>query len=986
MRKMMAGLMFLLLGALGASAANLVSVSNGTETTEYATITDALAACSGGETLTFLGDVTVSGDLAINKSVAVDLAGHTLRNSNGQFIKPTAAADGLSFRNGSIIAQDCCFALPSGTYTITVSNVVFGGICMLYGQGGRIRYLDDCVSTCDYFISKDSQTSCSLEMWGGVVAPSKSISNGKPGVGTQLTVYGGYLTQDPAGWVASGYTSEEHDETVKGYACHYLVRRLGSADAMVAQVVPVGGGEVREYQAFEQAFDSCQAGDTVRLLKNCEVANTLTLTHDLVIDLNGFSLEKTLTGSFFLLRPGASSFTLKDGTCRAVEVLLETSESGVYDVSFTNCVLETSFAVHGTGATIAFADCTLACDYFVSRESSDVIRISSGCYAVREARNNGFSTSTRFVVTGGRFTFDMTEWLADGYAQICEDALVGDVAYRYAVYPGADVAAYPAAYTLSADGTQSNAYATVAEAVASCPANGTVKFLRGGQMDGALVVPRSMTFDLNGLFFANGNGDFLKPAAGATLNVCGGGTLQSGGSIFWLNNANTTLNVTNCTLKGLCALYGGGSGTANFYADTFMAKMDLIASGNGAATLNVYDGLYAFKNWRDVPKTQRTTGTRIHVYGGRFANNPARAVVYPINKDGWIDANGYATALADGYKAFYESYQVHHEEFAHLVLPDDPARDQQIEASYEYVFYTSVNTAIEVAGGFKGIVQLEKDIDHAIKTANASGTQKESTLDLNGHRIAVPADLLLAYQKKKLTLNNGTLEVTGNDKSAVSLFSGADVVVGATATLAGAPNKTTCGFYVPGGDARAEVYGSVTTTRLVSWAAAGKNTTLTICGDGTNTCDSILWPGTSIPASSTLAICGGWWKVDPSNYVTNNHVKLYHAASTSPCKWRVKSWADICEKGWMFNPVDGVATATGTCDVAPTAPITVTIPGEVPVSKTALVDLKGITFASGALTIDSFVCDPAWPPTAKLTLTDGVLSVQNCLGTTVFIR
>ena len=120
--------------------------------------------------------------------------------------------------------------------------------------------------------------------------------------------------------------------------------------------------------------------------------------------------------------------------------------------------------------------------------------------------------------------------------------------------------------------------------------------------------------------------------------------------------------------------------------------------------------------------------------------------------------------------------------------------------------------------------------------------------------------------------------------------------------------------------------------------------------------------------------------------MTNNHVKLYHAASPSPCKWRVKSGADICEKGWMFNPVDGVATATGVCAAAPSEPIVVSLAGEVPLKRTPLVDLKGLTLSSGALTSGSFACDPVWPATAKLTLADGVLSVQNNLSTVVFIR
>ena len=61
--------------ALPALGVNLVSVSDGTTTTEYATIQSALEACSGGETLTLLGNVNLSTSVEISKSVSINLDG-----------------------------------------------------------------------------------------------------------------------------------------------------------------------------------------------------------------------------------------------------------------------------------------------------------------------------------------------------------------------------------------------------------------------------------------------------------------------------------------------------------------------------------------------------------------------------------------------------------------------------------------------------------------------------------------------------------------------------------------------------------------------------------------------------------------------------------------------------------------------------------------------------------------------------------------------
>ena len=132
--------------ALPALGVNLVSVSDGTTTTEYATIQSALEACSGGETLTLLGNVTLSTSLEISKSVSLNLDGYTLSGPSVQLIKPSSDVQ-ISFRNGTITSGDCCFGFTlSGDYTVSVSNVTFNGVCVLYGNRGTLEFQDGCVA------------------------------------------------------------------------------------------------------------------------------------------------------------------------------------------------------------------------------------------------------------------------------------------------------------------------------------------------------------------------------------------------------------------------------------------------------------------------------------------------------------------------------------------------------------------------------------------------------------------------------------------------------------------------------------------------------------------------------------------------------------------------------------------------------------------------------------------------------------------------
>lgn len=218
MRKMLSLACLILACSPALRAADVVEVTApGAEAARYATIEAALGACSGGETLTLLDDVTVPGNLEISKSVAVDLAGHVLKNNKGWFICPTKEAGTLSFRNGTITSGDCCFAFGDGAYTVSVSNVVFNGNTVLYAyrDGSTLEFQDDCRAQMRIrfvtFASSRVRSRCIFR--GGVVADK--IYDDQMSLGNLLTVYGGSFDQDPTAVLAPGYVVEEgiHGDT-----------------------------------------------------------------------------------------------------------------------------------------------------------------------------------------------------------------------------------------------------------------------------------------------------------------------------------------------------------------------------------------------------------------------------------------------------------------------------------------------------------------------------------------------------------------------------------------------------------------------------------------------------------------------------------------------------------------------------------------------------------------------------------------------------
>ncbi len=905
--------------------------ADGEAAVRYATLEAALEACSGGETLTLLGDVAVSRKLEVSKSVAVDLAGYTLKNDSGWFICPTKDVGALSFRNGTITSGDCCFAFGDGAYTVSVSNVVFNGTTVLYAyrDGSTLEFQDDCRAQMRIrfvtFASSRVRSRCIFR--GGVVAGK--IYDDRMSMGNLLTVYGGSFEQDPTTVLAPGYVVEEGTHEVQGVTCRYRVRVANDGDAKGVATVTCADGVVRGCASLDMALASCAPGGTVTLLEDGTAPFPIALDKALTLDLNGHVVRRVRDGALFAPSAGAARMTVKNGRCEAADVLL-TSESGAVAeaVFFTNCTLTAQTLFKGGAVGVELADCRAEASFFFAAGSAGTVAVSDGVYAVTEARHAGRAARARIAATGGRFNFDVSDGLPDGYAQICEDAVVEGLVCRYAVYPEgeADARQPHAALVLAADGTTVNGYPTVTEAIAACPDGGCVKMLKSSTVDAALLeIPRSMALDLNGLTFANATGDFLKIPAGVTLEVDGGGGLLNGsGSIFHMSGgAAATVNVTNCTLKGLCTLYGSASAVVNLQAGTSV-QTGLFASGNGFATLNVRGGHHAFSSsWGDQNATDRNQGTRIHIFGGHFEKNPLEtSLVHP-------------PVLAEGTTAFYEEGRTFRGfSTPYAVYADAETTTWTREAVSAGLVHTNVNAALRAAQTTGGTVRLLSDIAHTVDLADGAG--EPLTLAFDGHRIVGSAE-----------------------------------------------DAPSCGLRLTGANATWTLDGaSVSTTYLVDWDAGGKGSSLVITGDGTNTCTDVLAPGTTIPETGLLTIRGGWWALDPTPYVTNNHVVLRRAGVT-PCPWRVRDWTKLTAEGWDFDLGDPLlgATATGTVEAATVVEVALT--GTVPVRRTLLADLSGVSVMGGTV---KFVPSPDLPRDVRIVFENGRLFAWRATGTLLVFR
>lgn len=951
------------IAAGAARAASLVSVSSGGASGEYETLADAMAACTGGETVTLLGNVTLNESLEIRKPVTLDLGGCKL-SGNGHMLKPVAAADGLFIRNGALHSSDCCIAAQGGTYVVTVSNVAFTGKCVLFGAGGTVEFLDGCVGRCDYFASQHSSTACGMNVRGGIVAPLKSIFDGDR-VGTTLQVYGGRFTHDPTPYLAAGYMAEEETYVADGVECAWRVRASTADDRRVASVTSADGAATTEFGTFGEALNAVEEGGTLTLLEDCSMATSLSISKGFTLDLGGHAIALTVNADLFNVKPGVSDFTVRNGTCAASEKSVFYIPSGGSTVTVHEVVCTGGyFAMGKATARATFASGKMLCSYLTASSSALSVDVLDGVVAPQVDVHDGVSTKAAIAVSGGRHSANVTQWLADGHSLVCEDVVVDGVVCRYVVLPADEAGSQPAAATISADGVTTNSYDDFAAAISACEKGGTVRILQNcTYAGGRLPVPGDMTIDLNGLRIANTGWDFLSVAADTTVWVKDG-TLYGTASIFTAG-AGATVNVTNCALTGLCPFYSGGRGTLNVY-DCDMRDIGIFGSSNGNGVMNVYGGFFTFKSgWRDGSKV----GTTFNVYGGHFKVNPATAST---------------SVLAEGARVVYAPVVHRGETFANEVMSAERCATMAFEAEMDQLFYTNLNVALSVAAN-GATVRMATNVSHSV--SRTDGGVKTTTLDLDGYEIAHDSDIVFVGSGWTLKVVNGTIRQKREGKSCFAMSNDSALELGQTVSLLGVEGQKSCGLYVSGRNARVVFDGSfIDLARLVSWTATGTNSAIVVRGDGTNLCDAVFWEPNqwivSQPEASTFTVEGGRWTFDPSSYVTNNFV-TFHKASATPCPWRVVDWTKTAADGLAFDFADPMlgASASGTVDAA--GAVVVSLAGTPPTKRTLLADFSGVSAASGAL---SFARSPEIPGSVCLEFSNGRLYAWEPKGTLIVFR
>lgn len=271
--------------------------------TKYETLADAIRLTAKGRTVTLLADVEQNTQLAINKSITLDLNGKTIRNTAdiwgdkaNAILSITNGAKVTITGNGTIDAKENdCYTINVVKGDLTIENGTFyGNVSVVQVQEGTLsvkggtfdlhqkwegssKYLINCID--DAYVGGSANVAISGGTFVGFdpnVSPEQKVdgktsSFAAPGVGITKNENGSFT----------------------------------AVDGMTAQILDKDGNSVKAYSTLAEAVAAAQDGQTVRLLADV-AESSIKVNANITIDLN----KMTVTGSFVTY----GEVTIQNGT------------------------------------------------------------------------------------------------------------------------------------------------------------------------------------------------------------------------------------------------------------------------------------------------------------------------------------------------------------------------------------------------------------------------------------------------------------------------------------------------------------------------------------------------------------------------------------------------------------------------------------------------------------------------------------------------
>ena len=233
-------------------------------TTKYETLQAAIAAAQDGQTVTLLADVEQNTQLAINKSITLDLNGKTIKNTvdiwgdtANAILSITNGAKVTITGNGTIDAKENdCYTINVAKGDLTIENGTFyGNVSVVQVEEGTLsvkggtfdlhqkwegssKYLFNCIDS--EFTSGNAKVAISGGTFVGFdpnVSPEQKVDGKTPSFAAP----------------GVGITKNENGS-------------FTAVDGMTAQILDKDGNSVKAYNTLAEAVAAAEDGQTVRLL------------------------------------------------------------------------------------------------------------------------------------------------------------------------------------------------------------------------------------------------------------------------------------------------------------------------------------------------------------------------------------------------------------------------------------------------------------------------------------------------------------------------------------------------------------------------------------------------------------------------------------------------------------------------------------------------------------------------------------------------
>lgn len=711
-------------GTITASTGRGISVEGGT------LVLDSGSICAPGSNgygiyVASSGSATINGGSVTGSYDAVYVSKGSVTINGGSFTS-TYSGKSTTDQYGAILAS-------SGT--VTINNGTFNGWNGIFVKGTYVTINGGTFNGTNtgIYVNNAGATINGGFFQGGnysayIYQRTLDISNGyfdgalgKDSTAT-ITVSGGTFTDDPSAYVAEGISVVSSSVVHDGVTYNYTV---GKAAASVTS-----GDTVTAYETLKAAIEAAEVGDTITLLADVDEQTYIPAGKDVILDLNGYTLTSTKTGTYPLYIYG--TLTVKDSSeagtgnifSSMVTVMVRGGtfilESGtLYSGKNSSAInLDDGSTVIVNGGSIDATRCIGA-----SFDATAVsIEVNGGSFSATStiiasadgiSITGGYFSSTfpllfngsRFngTISGGYFNKSIdSQYVAEGYMLVPCSVTVGDVTYTYTVSRAA------ASVT---SGETVTYYSTAKEAVAAAESGDTVTLLKDVEANLTIYDNtgiKNITLDLNGYTLSYGQGSYpvtVRESGILTIvdsSEAGTGTISGTRPVVVMGG---TLTLESGTLTG--SYYGleisknGGSVTINGGTITGDSR-GVSVHGSAVAGLTINGGVI-------------TGGTSYAVYaicddlsinGGYISNTgnpPFDPALFSASMDKVI-TGGYFTQdpskyVANGYHTVSCTEELNGVTYTYMVVactPSEAVIENTVDptctedGSYDSVVYCSV--------------------------------------------------------------------------------------------------------------------------------------------------------------------------------------------------------------------------------------------------------------------------------------------------------